>query len=203
MALIAKIMSGEDLPDDDSRKSFRLFDNIGYFAFVRDEQGFSAGVYLGLNDRPDDAAELGPQFYPIEGNVYIMNQAGKTVASFGVSTAEAVARATSKQRAIGNEPVPQKAETKELSDLERYHKTWPNEPYVSTDVIKVSHNEHFYSLPRAKYAATLGADLRRLFDVPDHYDFAEVLGPLQYREINRDTVLSLTDTSRFLSTPPR
>lgn len=78
MSLIVKIMSDENLADDDSRKSFELFTDVKNVEFHRRPGApiaamiFSAGSVLGGE-------------YPMLGNAYVMNENGKTVASFGVA----------------------------------------------------------------------------------------------------------------------
>lgn len=78
MALIVKIMSGEDMPDDDTRKSHRLLDGIEYVEFHR-----RPGAPVVRIVPAGDGAEAFD--IDIEGNVYVMNAAGKTISSFGVA----------------------------------------------------------------------------------------------------------------------
>lgn len=72
--MFLKVMSEQDLADTDSRKPFQLFGDIKHCVFMRDEEGpraiatFSDGLPVGVN---------------IPGNAYLMNNHGKTVASFG------------------------------------------------------------------------------------------------------------------------
>jgi hypothetical protein len=86
-----KIMSGEDAPDGDSRKCFRLIDDVLDVEFGRlitpageklpanrliANQGPTVKVFL-KNGTPAETVHL-------EGNAYLMNEAGETIASFGV-----------------------------------------------------------------------------------------------------------------------
>lgn len=83
MPLIAKIMSGENVPDDDPRKSHRLFEGLREVHFERKVDGTPwvtlrrSGFHL---DGEDDATSFEPK-----GNVYVMNEAGKTVSTYGVA----------------------------------------------------------------------------------------------------------------------
>lgn len=83
MTLIVKIMSGENLPDDDTRKSYTLHTGVASVEFHRRPGAPVAAMCFG------DA--IVPLEFPLEGNVYVMNEAGRTVSSFGVSPPPAVA----------------------------------------------------------------------------------------------------------------
>lgn len=74
--LIVKMMSDEDTPDTDARKSYRLFTGVVDVKFERGSQG---EPYMNLMFNGEDDQET----YDVIGNVYVMNEAGKTVASFG------------------------------------------------------------------------------------------------------------------------
>lgn len=90
-----KIMSGEDAPDGDSRKTFSLFTDVIKVKFDRmlsareakkpehrlvANQGAKAEVtFAPLPGIPS----ITETFWP-EGNCYLMNEAGDTIASFGV-----------------------------------------------------------------------------------------------------------------------
>lgn len=80
--LTLKLMSGEDLPDNDSRKNFTLIqiEPSELLQFHdRGEQGEDASdtrVYVVIRTR--DGAE---QSYDLVGNAYVMNAQGKTIAS--------------------------------------------------------------------------------------------------------------------------
>lgn len=85
MSLIVKIMSGENAPDDDSRKTYQLHTGVMSVAFLR-----------GSENEPDAPAAIVVTFEPraplnepttgtfaVYGNVYLMNEAGKTISAFG------------------------------------------------------------------------------------------------------------------------
>lgn len=70
-------MSAENIPDDDSRKSFRLLDHVHAVNFGRDNRD-AVQVEVVFERGP------GETFHP-QGNCYLLNEAGKVVASFGVA----------------------------------------------------------------------------------------------------------------------
>jgi hypothetical protein len=72
-----KMMGSEDLPDSDSRKTFRLVQQVVDVTFERREGKAFVEFYL----------EDGARFSHVEvnGNVYVLNDQGKTVGSYGVS----------------------------------------------------------------------------------------------------------------------
>lgn len=73
--MFLKIMSGEDAPDSDSRKMFKLFDHVSTAEFSRKPgKGVVAEVVF------DDDTE---ESFDIPGNAYLMNAEGITVASVG------------------------------------------------------------------------------------------------------------------------
>lgn len=72
--MFLKIMSSENAPDSDTRKSFQLLDHVESAEFVR--EGGSAHVAVLFNDGDRE-------HFPCEGNAYLMNDNGKTVAQFG------------------------------------------------------------------------------------------------------------------------
>lgn len=89
--MFLKIMSGEASADGDSRKSFRMLDNVTAVNFERSvpekdkdklenrliaNRGPKAEVTFGNGD-----VEI---FWP-EGNCYVLNDKGDTIESFGVS----------------------------------------------------------------------------------------------------------------------
>lgn len=78
MALIVKIMSDEDLADDDFRKSFELFTDVKNVEFHRRPGAPVAALTFNAGSALDGE-------YPLVGNVYVMNESGKTVAHFGVA----------------------------------------------------------------------------------------------------------------------
>jgi hypothetical protein len=74
-----KIMSGENCADSDSRKTFRLLDDVIAVRFDRnDNQPDRPSVTITFGKGP------GETYWP-EGNCYLMNDNGKTIASFGVA----------------------------------------------------------------------------------------------------------------------
>ena len=75
--MFLKIMSGENAPDGDSRKSFRLLDNVTMVDFRRGPQGIAL-AHVAFETGPAENFEPG-------GNCYLLNDAGDTVASFGVA----------------------------------------------------------------------------------------------------------------------
>lgn len=85
--LLVKIMSSEDTADSDTRKSFALHAGVKSVVFERlpayDEPGVPS-----MPERPwltllFDGADK-ESFEP-RGNVYVMNERGQTVSSFGVA----------------------------------------------------------------------------------------------------------------------
>jgi hypothetical protein len=73
--MLLKIMSAENIPDDDSRKLFMLHSNVASVEFGRWENKPTACVHY-LDGTTNETV-------PLAGNAYLMNDAGKTVASFG------------------------------------------------------------------------------------------------------------------------
>ena len=81
--MLVKIMGAEDAPDDDSRKTFRVLADVIDVEFIRvtaPDYPYPAQVRL-LFGRPGTPGET----FDVPGNVYVMNDNGKTVASFGSS----------------------------------------------------------------------------------------------------------------------
>jgi hypothetical protein len=80
--MIVKFMSDENAADDDSRKTFRLLSGVKTVEFVR-------GVYTkGSGFGPMAVMYMEDGSYheeSIRGNVYVMNDSGKTVSSFGIA----------------------------------------------------------------------------------------------------------------------
>lgn len=70
-----KLMSGEDAPDCDSRKSFTIHAGVTSCSFARDSTG-NAHVVVGF-----ESGE--PETIRLVGNAYLMNEAGKTIGQFG------------------------------------------------------------------------------------------------------------------------
>lgn len=76
MSLIAKIMSDENAADEDSRKAHRLITGLTDIQFERyPDQSCSIHV---MRAGEDDYEEIA-----VHGNVYVMNENGKTISSFG------------------------------------------------------------------------------------------------------------------------
>lgn len=73
-----KLMGPEDLADSDSRKTFRMASGVADVSFVRNAQSCEAIVLYEDGQR---------EAFPLEGNVYVLNDSGKTVSSFGVASA--------------------------------------------------------------------------------------------------------------------
>lgn len=82
--LIVKIMSSENLPDDDPRKSFALYGNVASVTWVRQGEYCFARMYV----RDDVKTSAVPGFsehevlHDVTANAYVMNERGKTVGSF-------------------------------------------------------------------------------------------------------------------------
>lgn len=76
--MLIKIMSGEDCPDDHPCKSFTLIENVNWYHTERD-----GNDVLIMEWTIKDEGEV--QSVAPDGNVYIMNDAGKTIAHVGVS----------------------------------------------------------------------------------------------------------------------
>lgn len=80
--MYVKIMSDENCPDSDSRKAFRLLSNVVSVIFNRapeaPEPSDIPHAYITFADLQTEAFEL-------HGNVYIMNDAGKTIEKFGIA----------------------------------------------------------------------------------------------------------------------
>jgi hypothetical protein len=105
-----KIMSGENAPDRDPRKTFRLLSGVSSVNFTRTiaprdvtkpENRLVANQGAKIEVTFEDAA--GETFWP-EGNCYLMNDAGVTVATFGVAPIDVVARKIIAHEAAEREP---------------------------------------------------------------------------------------------------
>ena len=75
--MIIKIMSGENIPDEDTRKLFTLFDNVASVTFERTP---SPSVTLSFLD-----VDHYKRTIPLHGNVYVINEYGEHVSAFGVA----------------------------------------------------------------------------------------------------------------------
>ena len=89
--LIVKIMSDENLPDDDDRKTYMLFGNVSSVAWVRHGDG-SAMARMYVRDETKTAEVSGFSEHEVladvAANAYVMNERGKTVASFCAQSKE-------------------------------------------------------------------------------------------------------------------
>jgi hypothetical protein len=74
--MLVKFMSGEGAADDDSRKQFRVFSSVKSVEFIRSDNGSFARMEF------EHGVEME---YHLSGNAYVMNDAGKTVSSFGIA----------------------------------------------------------------------------------------------------------------------
>lgn len=91
--LIVKIMSAEDTHDTDPRKSFALHAGVIEAHFERRGDGTSANprdhkqpwLTLRFSRKTDDREVDDAISFEPSGNVYVMNEGGKTIASYGVS----------------------------------------------------------------------------------------------------------------------
>lgn len=82
--LIVKIMSGEDTADTDSRKTHRLFAGIADVEFNRQGEGDQPVVHMRFKrEFRDDEPEV--VTIAFTGNVYVMNEAGKTISAFSAA----------------------------------------------------------------------------------------------------------------------
>ena len=73
--LVVKLMGPENLSDGSSQKTYRLLANVATVNFKRGNgKSFIELSYIG----DDEVFE-----FELEGNVYIMNEDGKTISSFG------------------------------------------------------------------------------------------------------------------------
>ena len=83
--LIVKIMSDENLPDDDARKTYMVYGNVASVAWIRHSDG-SAMARMYVRDETKTAEVQGFSEHEVladvPANAYVMNERGKTVASF-------------------------------------------------------------------------------------------------------------------------
>lgn len=80
--LYLKAMSGEDMPDEDSRKHYTLFP-------IPDDSALSFGKSDQIPDgvRASWYANEGLRTIELEGNAYVLNAQGKTIASHSAHSA--------------------------------------------------------------------------------------------------------------------
>jgi len=76
--MLVKIMSAENIPDDDPRKCYELYSGVESVAFNRCEDCGVAYVVMVFEDGDMEAAE-------VTGNVYVLNELGEPVSNFGVA----------------------------------------------------------------------------------------------------------------------
>jgi len=81
--LYVKIMSDEDSPDTDPYKNFTIVpvENDQVMCFCENAEGSGSDIpkYMLEVHLPDGSREG----HPLTGNAYVMNEAGKTIASHG------------------------------------------------------------------------------------------------------------------------
>lgn len=82
--LIVKIMGGDNTADTDTRAQHRLIAGVIDTEFVRREDDRPL-LRIWLHPDLVVEGETGRVEVPLDGNVYVMNEAGKTVSSFGVA----------------------------------------------------------------------------------------------------------------------
>lgn len=85
MTVIVKMMGSEDAPDSDTRKTFHLYTDILKVEFFR--EGREAYAWLWFSPAPfspnDGTFQIQKEMFLLIGNVYVMNNDGKTISSFG------------------------------------------------------------------------------------------------------------------------
>jgi len=74
-----KIMGNENAPDCDSRKSFRIFEVEKHVQFSRNETGHAFVAFRIAGEGEDGDLNR----FMLTENAYVMNDSGKTIASFG------------------------------------------------------------------------------------------------------------------------
>ena len=80
--MIVKMMSQENAPDDDSRKTYRIVSDVKTVEFVRKmAAGKDTDEGIAVLEMKDGSWQEAHLY----GNAYVMNDAGKTVSSFGVA----------------------------------------------------------------------------------------------------------------------
>lgn len=80
--MILKLMGPEHAPDSDTRKTYRLLSGVIAVDFGRHEHCSAAYADVTFNDSETER-------FTLDGNVYVMNDTGKTISSFGVATIHA------------------------------------------------------------------------------------------------------------------
>ncbi len=79
--MIVKIMSAENAADGDCRKQFSLYGGVNHVEFVRQADTGAGDNAIALVDFDNGQTR---ELY-CYGNVYVMNDAGKTVSCFGIA----------------------------------------------------------------------------------------------------------------------
>lgn len=80
--MYVKIMSDENIPDSDRRKSYRLLSGVTAIVFNRaPEAPVPSDIPRAYITFEDDEVES----FELHGNVYIMDDSGKTIEKFGVA----------------------------------------------------------------------------------------------------------------------
>lgn len=85
MSFILKVMSNEDIPDNDARKTYCLYSDVDSVSFSRQSDG-TAMAHLWVKEPVKTA--MVPGFVEVEkhvqvtGNCYLMNENGKTISTF-------------------------------------------------------------------------------------------------------------------------
>jgi antitoxin component of RelBE/YafQ-DinJ toxin-antitoxin module len=79
--LTLKMMSGENIPDDDSRKTFMLLAEVLSVGFSRRPGGICKA---NVSFRTPAGTSMSESIV-LDGNCYVMNDAGKTISSFGIA----------------------------------------------------------------------------------------------------------------------
>jgi hypothetical protein len=81
MTMIVKFMSSENrVADTDSRKSFRIVSEVDDIDFGRNDRG--TPIYTMVRPPRTPGGESIIEASDVIGNVYVMNEAGKTIATF-------------------------------------------------------------------------------------------------------------------------
>lgn len=77
--MFLKMMGPENVPDNDSRKTFQVISKVHSVQFER--AGGKAFALVYTEDDPDGESEK----FECYGNCYLMNAEGRTIAQFGVA----------------------------------------------------------------------------------------------------------------------
>lgn len=82
MTLTVKMMGPEDAPDSDTRKTFRVWSDMSGVDFSRPD-GKTPIMRIAYKEIQDNDVVESIEDFEVTGNVYVMNEAGKTIATFG------------------------------------------------------------------------------------------------------------------------